>query len=80
MVAITDSTAEGNSDALTMPYLGTWQLDPGRVHGGGTNVLFCDGHVTWYRREDLEIKQFSPKEYPRVRIWNYDHGVNYRPE
>ena len=28
---------------------------PGRVHGGGANVLFCDGHVTWYRQEDLIV-------------------------
>ena len=26
---------------------------PGRVHRGGANVLFCDGHVQWHRQSDL---------------------------
>ena len=51
----------------------TW---PGRVHGGGANVLFCDGHVTWYRQDELLVDQvdWQLRQY-KVRRWNNDHGL-----
>jgi prepilin-type processing-associated H-X9-DG protein len=52
----------------------TPQSWPGRVHSGGANVLFCDGHVTWYRQEDLVIPvPATLADAPRIRMWNHDH-------
>jgi prepilin-type processing-associated H-X9-DG protein len=57
---------------------------PGRVHSGGTNVLFCDGHVAWYPQADLIVNDVQAINYLRVpssfrdqqvaRMWNYDHN------
>ena len=50
---------------------------PGRVHGGGANVLFCDGHVFWFRQVDLVIGRedgvYVHGEKPKRRMWNFDH-------
>lgn len=68
-IAITDSTADGLADGATHPAASTHRFHPGRVHMKGANVLFCDGHVTWYPQEELLIRvdaageYFSPKTY-----------------
>jgi prepilin-type N-terminal cleavage/methylation domain-containing protein/prepilin-type processing-associated H-X9-DG protein len=77
MIAITDSTADGHSDGLTVSFGGSAPGLPGRVHGGGSNVLFCDGHVTWYHRDDLDSRTGNPlRRYRLVRMWNYDRSVD----
>ena len=46
------------------------------VAAGGANALSCDGHVTWYRQEELvvEFSNFSTPVNPVIaRMWNYDH-------
>jgi len=54
MIAIADSTPDGVYDFVikgTRNESGSeW---PGDIHRGGANVLFCDGHVTWYVQSDL---------------------------
>ena len=73
MVAITDSRANGDWDFSVSPnHLPLW---PGKVHAGGANVLFCDGHVQWYAQEDLTFP-FNPRNTPTEaiqRMWNNDH-------
>jgi len=47
---------------------------PARIHRGGANILFCDGHVQWYRQEDLLVR--TPpmaQESNKHRMWNYDN-------
>ena len=78
MVAITDS----NGDAWVDYATSGWRTHPftraGKVHGMGANVLFCDGHVTWYRLEDLAVtNHLNAAEWPKVRRWNNDHGLGY---
>jgi prepilin-type processing-associated H-X9-DG protein/prepilin-type N-terminal cleavage/methylation domain-containing protein len=73
MIAIADSNVDGKSDWYIQPRVEfNW---PGRVHGGGPNVLFCDGHVTWYPQKDLLVNgdDQSPEALNRRRMWNNDH-------
>ena len=72
MIAIADSDADGKADFYIIPYSET--LRPGRIHAGGANVLFCDGHVTWYRQEDLVIDPARDRsQWPKMRMWNNDN-------
>jgi prepilin-type processing-associated H-X9-DG protein len=80
MVAVADSIGLGvsfNPINYGQPYdvaPGVPQIWPGRVHSGGANVVFCDGHVTWYPQADLVINN-PPLETdkPKIRMWNNDH-------
>jgi prepilin-type processing-associated H-X9-DG protein len=85
MIAVTDSDANGLWDFELNPMV-QWPQDiplrplPGRVHpvaahGGGSNVLFCDGHVAWFDQEELlvHLMPLTPKDLARSRRWNYDH-------
>jgi prepilin-type processing-associated H-X9-DG protein/prepilin-type N-terminal cleavage/methylation domain-containing protein len=79
MVAVSDSTADGTWDFGSFPtgagYKSFW---PGRIHGGGANVLFCDGHVQWYPQKDLLVTDtFVPSEAPVRRMWNNNHEPNW---
>ena len=85
MIAVADSDGGGPT-----PFRLTWRADfiiypdrasdvlPGRLHAGGANVLFCDGHVTWYLQEDLIVDGYSrsPADQPRIIMWNNDHHAN----
>jgi prepilin-type processing-associated H-X9-DG protein/prepilin-type N-terminal cleavage/methylation domain-containing protein len=81
MIAIADSTADGMYD----PFIGSSgdptgkHVWPGRIHGGGANVLFCDGHVQWYAQEELIVPPSpsgNPSYYPKSRMWNFDHRAH----
>src|SRR6266516_3425131 len=75
MIAVTDSTADGRWDWAAMPNHPDPRLWPGKPHGGGANVLFCDGHVQWYAQSELLASSTAliPKEYPILRMWNNTH-------
>ena len=52
---------------------------PGNQHFNGCNVLFCDGHVSWYLQSDLiDPGQLNNTERLReiVQMWNNDHSSN----
>ena len=85
MIAIADSEVDGWWDLIVSPLrqdprtkyggLGPW---PGRIHGGGANVLFCDGHVQWYLQADLLVDEVPfPKDFPKRRMWNIDNDPRY---
>jgi len=52
---------------------------PGDVHRKGANVLFVDGHVTWFLQSDLtNVDRAAPRpgwENMR-RMWNRDHQIH----
>jgi prepilin-type processing-associated H-X9-DG protein len=76
MIAITDSTADGNSDFAIAPRPGYPHLHPGKIHDGGANVLYCDGHVEWHVQSDLVLPtptDIGPEmtRYIEIsRMWN----------
>lgn len=52
----------------------------GRLHRGGANVLFFDGHVQWYLQKDLIVKYPKiPQEAARQRMWNIDNKSDFDP-
>jgi prepilin-type processing-associated H-X9-DG protein len=48
---------------------------PGRIHSGGANVLFCDGHVQWYEQKGLLALGYTSnsRDLAVLRMWNNDH-------
>jgi prepilin-type processing-associated H-X9-DG protein/prepilin-type N-terminal cleavage/methylation domain-containing protein len=88
MIAIADTMADGWNDFMiqgTTPFSegagnpdnnpGPLSSAPGKVHSGGANVLFCDGHVQWYLQSDLMIYGDPPTSMnkPAARMWNNDN-------
>jgi prepilin-type processing-associated H-X9-DG protein/prepilin-type N-terminal cleavage/methylation domain-containing protein len=76
MIAIADTTVDGYWDFAIIPHnSGPW-ANAGGVHGGGANVLFCDGHVTWHLPKDLIVNfdPFDPTDAGRRRLWNHTNG------
>jgi prepilin-type processing-associated H-X9-DG protein len=72
MIAIADASAGGMYAFIIRP--GFAQFYPARVHGGGANVLFCDGHVQWYLQRDLVAGAPQTPEYERIAtMWNNTH-------
>jgi prepilin-type processing-associated H-X9-DG protein/prepilin-type N-terminal cleavage/methylation domain-containing protein len=82
MIEVTDATADGASDAASFPtqYPGHGQLtaQPGAVHSGGANVLFCDGHVEWFPQKALVLTYDThiAAEDPIRRMWNNNNRLN----
>jgi prepilin-type processing-associated H-X9-DG protein len=77
MIAITDGCDIG--DTAVHPYRNNPRAWPGAVHMGKTNVLFCDGHVQRYVRDELLVNSENgpdPFEYPIRRMWNNNHKIN----
>jgi prepilin-type processing-associated H-X9-DG protein len=74
MIAIADTVAESYYDGTIRPFTEPDQAHmlPGRIHGGGANVLFCDGHVAWYLQADLSFEK-TTRVQRSWRMWNYDH-------
>ncbi len=77
---IADSTANADGDFAIVSWNGPlvsesrYDYTPARVHRGGANVLFGDGHVKWYLRQDLILKTpLGPTDAARQRMWNVDN-------
>lgn len=72
MIAIADNTEDGSWD---------YNLDPenpleypGKVHSGGANVLYCDGHVRWHLQTELtNVNTATPAGVFMSRMWNNDN-------
>ncbi len=62
----------------TIPGVVQWAEWPGAVHDNGSNVLFCDGHVSLYQQKKLV--QINPNQGggPMNMMWNNDHQI-HRP-
>jgi prepilin-type processing-associated H-X9-DG protein len=73
MIAVADSDGDARNDMGIGPRIVSNML-PGKVHGGGANVLSCDGHVAWYRQEELAVPDPpSPADKYKIRLWNNDN-------
>ncbi len=56
MIAIADNSCDTSWDYNIGPHDNgspSRTEYPGKIHNGGANVLFCDGHVQWYLQKDL---------------------------
>ena len=51
----------------------------GTIHGGGANILFCDGHVQWHHDLEVSYDQVLRNErYERIRrMWSYDNSTGW---
>jgi len=76
MIAVADTTADGLWDFAISPIHGAALHYPGRIHSGGANVLYCDGHVEWHLQDDLILPTpadvgFGWIRYAEIsRMWN----------
>jgi prepilin-type processing-associated H-X9-DG protein/prepilin-type N-terminal cleavage/methylation domain-containing protein len=81
MIAIADNTQDGIWDFNIDPR--DPREAPGKIHNKGCNVLFCDGHVSWYSQQDVvlfDVRTNSPspggERYNNiVRMWNNDNEL-----
>lgn len=72
MIAVADSNGDGNWDSFIAPSDNP-KHHPGKVHNGGANVLFCDGHVQWYLQKDLILTpppDLPPRSMEEQGRWN----------
>ena len=53
MICMADNTPDGNFDFNIDPR--NPKEAPGKIHKGGANVLYCDGHVTWAHQKELVL-------------------------
>ena len=84
MIAIADNTCDKmwdyNIDPLDLSWQGETEF-PGKIHNGGANFLFCDGHVTWYHQRDIDqvwydsrhVKYSNPNWSTVAHMWNSDN-------
>jgi prepilin-type N-terminal cleavage/methylation domain-containing protein/prepilin-type processing-associated H-X9-DG protein len=81
-ILIADSSSDGWDDFVIRPMNttayntqgGVYSDAIGKVHGGGANVLFADGHVQWYLQSDLLCKwRPIPEQAQRQCMWNTDN-------
>jgi len=74
MIAVGDSDGDGLTDFA----IGARLNDslPGPIHSRGANLLFCDGHVSCYSRDDIMVHDPPiPSDAQRIRMWNNDHAA-----
>jgi len=83
MIMIADNTPDGSWDFNIDPT--DPKEAPGKIHKGGANVLWCDGHVTWQAQQEICLfdvtnpnikfpRSLSAGPWPRIaRLWNSDN-------
>jgi prepilin-type processing-associated H-X9-DG protein/prepilin-type N-terminal cleavage/methylation domain-containing protein len=73
MIAIGDNISDGSWDYNIDPQ--NVREYPGKLHNNGSNILFCDGHVTWYSQRDVTRVDATTEGRQMARMWNN----NYEP-
>jgi prepilin-type N-terminal cleavage/methylation domain-containing protein/prepilin-type processing-associated H-X9-DG protein len=68
MIAIADSKSDNDWDTAIDPSVWEAAEWPSQRHTGGSEVLFCDGHVIWMEQRKL----IEPDDVMRS-WWNNDH-------
>lgn len=75
MIAVADSFTDGIFDYNIDP--NDTNENPGNLHNGGANVLFCDGHVDWYAQSDLtNVNPATPQGTAMNQMWNNDYATH----
>lgn len=82
MIAIGDNTSIHNWDFNIDPQEAAQY--PSNRHRGGCNILFCDGHVTWYKQTEVSNKDPAHNGVDANtaagsamrRMFNRDHAVH----
>jgi len=75
MIAIADNTGAGswkyNIDPHESPEF------PSKIHRGGANFLYCDGHVEWYLQKEMtNFNPIVPAHARNMRMWNNTNDYN----
>jgi prepilin-type processing-associated H-X9-DG protein len=80
MIAITDTGVGLLSKYQAKIEPNTLVVPVGNVHRGGANVLWCDGHVDWRRKEEITFTDSEghyasrqPKYFRVAPLWNSSH-------
>jgi prepilin-type processing-associated H-X9-DG protein len=73
MIAIADNTGAGawkfNIDSTQSDQY------PSKIHRGGANFLFCDGHVEWHLQKEMtNLNPVVPAHINIIRLWNNDNS------
>ena len=71
MIAIADNFTDGSWDFCIDPT--NPREAPSKIHNGGSNVLFCDGHVSWYHQQEIvlfDVKNPSIRYTKGSSQWN----------
>ncbi len=76
-IVIADTGADAFGDLLLHPFFPRPGLNDSLadIHRGGSNILFCDGHVQWHLASEMMIRG-SPviaQEAQKQRRWNTDN-------
>ena len=81
MITIADNTPDGSYDFNVDPR--NFKEAPGKIHRGGANILYGDGHVSWKHQKELVLYRLDNPtiRYPATSIqwqtiapqWNNDH-------
>src|SRR5207247_4598785 len=61
--AATNYDKVGESTASTVDKMTCWR------HRGGANVAFCDGHVSWLRKDEIYSRNSSGTIVANDRLW-----------
>jgi len=77
MIAIADNVTDGSWDYNIDP--GNWREYPSKIHEGGANVLFADGHSEWIHQDDItHVSTTTDAGRAMNRRWNNSNEVeNY---
>ena len=76
MIAIGDTIATQQYDYNIDP--GDSTQYPGNQHHGGANLLFADGHVSWYAQKDVILPNYAVKntrDQQVAQMWNNNHSA-----
>jgi prepilin-type processing-associated H-X9-DG protein len=71
MICIADNTPDGSYDFNIDPR--NYKEAPGKIHRGGANVLWCDGHVSWKHQKELvlyKLDNVNVRYPPGSAPWN----------
>lgn len=72
-IAVADSIPDSDKDPEI--HFATEKYWPGDRHDGGSQVLFCDGHVKWFLQSDLAATangMSAADKNARRSSWNHD--------
>jgi prepilin-type processing-associated H-X9-DG protein len=77
MIAIADNTATGNWKFNIDPQSAEPTEWPSKIHRGGANFLFCDGHVEWFLQKEItNLNSVVPAQAKNMRLWNNNNAVD----